>query len=66
MMDTAKLGQYAALALIVLFVGNVIRQLLPRSKTEPPTVFHWIPVVGNAVSYGMKPYEFFVENRKKV
>lgn len=62
----SRFGQYAAVALVVLFVGNILRQLLPRNKTEPPAVFHWIPFVGNAVSYGMKPYDFFVANRAKV
>lgn len=59
-------GQWVALAIVVMVVGNVLRQLLPRSKSEPPTVFHWFPFFGNAVSYGMNPYEFFVKNRKNV
>jgi sterol 14-demethylase len=29
-------------------------------------VFHWFPVIGNTVTYGMDPYRFFFECRAKV
>lgn len=45
---------------------NVLRQLLLRNPKEPPIVFHWVPFVGNAVSYGIDPYRFFSECQKKV
>ncbi|KAM4056694.1 cytochrome p450 [Hirsutella rhossiliensis] len=44
---------------------NILWQLLPKSKSEPPLVFHWIPFVGNAVSYGMDPFEFYTSCRQK-
>lgn len=53
-----------AAALSITF--NVLWQLLPRSKSEPPLVFHWIPFVGNAYSYGKDPNLFFAKCRKKV
>lgn len=55
------------LAAIVASVAlNVASQLLiPRSKSTPPMVFHWFPFVGSAVTYGMDPYTFFHENRKR-
>lgn len=41
-------------------------QLLPRSKSAPPVVFHIFPVIGSTVSYGIDPYKFLFDNRKKV
>ena len=41
-------------------------QAIPRSKTSPPLVFHWIPWFGSAAYYGEDPYKFFFENREKV
>lgn len=47
-------------------IGNILWQLLPKSRSEPPLVFHLIPFVGNAVSYGMDPFKFYTECRQKV
>ncbi|KAH8888032.1 cytochrome P450 [Thozetella sp. PMI_491] len=60
-----QLGAYAIGALLLSVVVNVIGQLLPRKKSEPPTVFHWFPFVGSAISYGMDPLKFYMESRKK-
>lgn len=54
----------AAFFLVILF--NVFWQQLPRKKSEPPLIFHWIPFIGNAVSYGMHPLRFYQECQKKV
>jgi hypothetical protein len=51
---------------IAIVVINALRQLLPRKKSEPPLVFHWIPFVGNAVSYGLDPFAFYTRCREKV
>ncbi|KAK9247906.1 cytochrome P450 [Lipomyces tetrasporus] len=51
--------------IVVSIVLNVLSQILFRDPNRPPVVFHWIPVFGSAVSYGMDPYKFFEENRKK-
>lgn len=45
---------------------NVINQMLPKSKTEPPMVFHWFPFIGSTITYGMDPPTFFHANREKV
>lgn len=45
---------------------NVTRQFIFKDSKEPPVVFHWVPFVGNAVSYGMDPYKFFADCQKKV
>ncbi|WFD32475.1 sterol 14alpha-demethylase [Malassezia sp. CBS 17886] len=53
-------GMVAAICL------NVAAQLLlPRNKSLPPVVFHWMPVIGSAVTYGMDPYKFFFTCREK-
>lgn len=57
------LGVYG---LVLAFVLNVLRQLLPRSKSEPPVIFHWIPFIGSAISYGTDPCKFYKQCREKV
>ncbi|WVR07250.1 hypothetical protein IAU60_004291 [Kwoniella sp. DSM 27419] len=45
---------------------NVLQQLcLPRDKSLPPVVFHYIPWFGSAAYYGEDPYKFFFECREK-
>lgn len=51
---------------VLLIVGNIVRQFLPRRKEEPPLVFHWFPIIGNAISYGQDPVVFFTQCREKV
>lgn len=54
------------LAIVLSVVINVLSQvLLPQNKSLPPVVFHWFPIIGSAVTYGMDPYRFFFECRKK-
>ncbi|KAK9456273.1 cytochrome P450 [Dipodascopsis uninucleata] len=48
-----------------LFFLNIFYQLVGRSPNSPPMVFNWVPFLGSAVSYGMNPYKFFEDNRKK-
>jgi len=53
--------------LLVAVAVNVAQQLfLPKSTSAPPVVFHYVPFVGSAVTYGMDPYTFFFECRKTV
>ncbi|KAI0482328.1 cytochrome P450 51 [Xylariaceae sp. FL0804] len=44
---------------------NVLKQILFKRVHEPPVVFHWFPLVGSTVTYGMDPPRFFKENREK-
>jgi sterol 14-demethylase len=44
---------------------NVLHQLLFKNPNEPPLVFHWFPVIGSTITYGMDPPRFFKENRAK-
>ncbi|TVY19344.1 Eburicol 14-alpha-demethylase [Lachnellula arida] len=52
--------------LVCTVVLNVLSQLLLKNPNEPPVVFHWFPIVGSTITYGMDPYKFFFECRAKV
>ncbi|KAK7427731.1 Lanosterol 14-alpha-demethylase [Neonectria magnoliae] len=51
--------------IILSVVFNVASQLLFKNPNEPPLVFHWFPIIGSTVTYGMDPPRFFKENRAK-
>lgn len=54
-------------AFVVLsIILNVLNQVLFANPNEPPVVFHWVPIIGNTIKYGMDPYGFFFECRAKV
>ena len=52
--------------LVLSVVLNVLSQLLLQNPNEPPVVFHWFPIIGSTITYGMAPYRFFSENQAKV
>ncbi|KAL4785243.1 cytochrome P450 [Aspergillus varians] len=58
-------GAYALVGVVAVIFLNIASQLLFRNKNEPPMVFHWLPFVGNTITYGMNPYEFFFSCRQK-
>ncbi|KAK2615854.1 hypothetical protein N8I77_002579 [Diaporthe amygdali] len=51
--------------LLLAIALNVLRQLLPRNKSEPPVIFHWFPFIGSAISYGTDPCKFYKQCRKQ-
>ncbi len=51
---------------VLVVISNVLKQSLFTNPNEPPMVFHWFPIIGSAVSYGMDPYVFFFRCREKV
>ncbi|KNG52896.1 hypothetical protein TW65_09276, partial [Stemphylium lycopersici] len=56
----------SSLALCVAYVAaNIIHQLLFSNTKEPPVVFHWLPWVGSAITYGRDPYKFLFAARAK-
>ncbi|EAS28723.1 cytochrome P450 51 [Coccidioides immitis RS] len=57
------LGICAFLTLSV-FV-NVLKQVFFKNPNEPPVVFHWFPIIGSTISYGIDPYKFFFSCQKK-
>ncbi|KAI9749355.1 MAG: Lanosterol 14-alpha-demethylase [Lichina confinis] len=53
-------------ALVVLVVlANVLWQLFFARSDEPPVVFHWLPIIGSTIAYGIDPYKFFFRCREK-
>jgi len=66
-LSTAALVASAISAFIVLsIVINVLQQLLFKDPTKPPVVFHWFPIIGSTISYGIDPYKFFDDCKEKV
>ncbi len=65
MTSFAQYAVYGIIAVIVSVILNVISQLLPKKKSEPPLVFHWFPFIGSAITYGKDPPTFLLECRKK-
>jgi sterol 14-demethylase len=58
---------YSILAGIVTqCVRNIVKQLYFPDRDKPPVVFHWLPLIGSTIYYGMDPYKFFFECREKV
>jgi sterol 14-demethylase len=49
----------------VFYAWHIVSQLLPADSDKPPMVFHLVPFLGSTLSYGMRPYEFFAEQRAK-
>lgn len=52
--------------IVLAVVLNVLNQILFKNPNEPPMVFHWFPVIGSTITYGMDPYGFFEGCRAKV
>ncbi|EFW13572.1 Lanosterol 14-alpha-demethylase [Coccidioides posadasii str. Silveira] len=53
------------IGVLSIFIGNLLRQFAPRRGAKPPVVFHWVPFIGSAISYGLDPYRFFTSCREK-
>lgn len=62
----SQVGVVAVTVIVLSVVLNVLNQLMFKNPNEPPVVFHWLPLIGSTVTYGMDPPRFFKENSKKV
>ena len=62
----AQIGVSVAAVLVLAVTLNVLQQVLFKNPNEPPVVFHWFPVIGSTITYGMDPPRFFHESRQKV
>ncbi|KAL1674202.1 cytochrome P450 [Schizophyllum commune] len=58
------LGSFPLIAIVLNVLNQFVTQL-PKDKTRPPVVFHWLPWVGSAIHYGMNPLDFFFQCREK-
>ena len=56
------------ITLFITFVilVNGVKQAMFKKRNEPPVVFHWLPFIGSAVSYGQEPIRFLSECQAKV
>lgn len=62
----SQAGVVVAGLLFVSVFYNILQQIIFKNPNEPPVVFHWFPVIGSTITYGMDPMRFFKENREKV
>jgi hypothetical protein len=58
-------GTGASLVAIAIF-WNLFRQIFLKNPYEPPVVFHWLPIIGSTITYGMDPLKFFAQCQAKV
>ena len=58
---------FAAIVLLcsLAVIVNVLLQLCFKKRNELPVVFHWFPVIGSTVTYGMDPFKFFFDCQAK-
>ncbi|MBW0506115.1 hypothetical protein O181_045830 [Austropuccinia psidii MF-1] len=54
-----------SLVWLVVLVHVLDQLLLPKNPTAPPLVFHFFPVIGSALAYGLDPYGFLESCRRK-
>ncbi|TNY21133.1 cytochrome P450 [Rhodotorula diobovata] len=59
------LGAFVALVVAAVVVNVAWQLVAPRDPKRPPLVFHYVPVIGCAVSYGMDPLGFLDDCRKR-
>ncbi|ORX62812.1 lanosterol 14-alpha demethylase [Hesseltinella vesiculosa] len=62
----STLAVYLVLVVGVVFAIHILSQLIiPANPKQPPTVFSWVPLLGNAVQFGMDPITFLKDCQKK-
>lgn len=44
---------------------NVLGQIYFVNKQKPPSVWHWLPIIGSTVGYGKDPYAFFFRCKQR-
>lgn len=52
--------------LTATIIGNVLWQLFLPNPHRPPLVFHWVPIIGSTIAYGIDPFRFFHKCKAKV
>lgn len=60
-------GILACTSFIALSIfTNIFQQLFLKKRNEPPMVFHWLPIIGSTVTYGIDPFKFFFRCQAQV
>jgi sterol 14alpha-demethylase len=62
----SQVGIFAGSFILLAVLLNVLQQILFKNPNEPPVVFHWFPIIGSTITYGMDPPTFFQSMRAKV
>ncbi len=68
-LDLSKITMaMSAITLLFTFfvLMNALKQALFKKRNEPPVVFHWLPFIGSALSYGQEPNKFLGKCKAKV
>jgi hypothetical protein len=61
-----KLAGTGAALIAIAILWNLFRQTFMKNPHQPPLVFHWLPVIGSTVTYGIDPLKFFAQCQAKV
>ena len=61
----SQLGVGFVAFIILSVVLNVAKQILFANPNEPPVVFHWFPLIGSTVAYGIDPPRWMEKMRAK-
>ncbi|CAF9905050.1 MAG: Sterol 14-alpha demethylase [Heterodermia speciosa] len=52
------------LSVIVILLNALIQVYLP-TRNLPPLVFHWFPIIGSTITYGIDPFKFLFDCQAK-
>ncbi|KAJ7707412.1 lanosterol 14-alpha-demethylase [Mycena rosella] len=51
--------------LLAILFNALWQKIAPRKASDPPIVFHWLPIIGSAIWYGNDPINFFQSCQEK-
>lgn len=51
---------------VLSIIVDLLKQLVIKDTSKPPPVFHWLPIIGNTITYGRDPLKFFKDCKEKV
>lgn len=57
---------YAFSFSVIVIITTLFQQLFFKSSYRPPVVFHWLPIIGSTIAYGIDPFKFFFDCQAKV
>ncbi|KAJ7285265.1 lanosterol 14-alpha-demethylase [Mycena rebaudengoi] len=51
--------------ILAILLNAIWQKIAPRKASDPPVVFHWLPIIGSALWYGNDPINFFQTCQEK-